>query len=267
MKNILVLGKRRRAFLFGVGIMVIVFVLLFFIGGIHIATPWIFFLGQTQVKSQEVPFDDFEEIFADQQFPQNFGIEFGEGDSRFPGVGPPGTLGDPTRGELGGGRGCPPPRPGGGGDGTICCQPIWRPGQPVCNNNVCRCLASSANISSSFGEINVKDLKEGMMVWTIDGDGNRVLAPIVKLSKVPAPNHKVVDLVLADGRRLQVSAAHPAANGRMVGDLKSGDEYDGSIVASADLTKHEGGYTYDLLPAGDTGYYWANGILMGSTLK
>jgi len=31
--------------------------------------------------------------------------------------------------------------------------------------------------------------------------------------------------------------------------------------------RYAGEKTYDLLPAGDTGVYWANGILLGSTLK
>jgi hypothetical protein len=30
---------------------------------------------------------------------------------------------------------------------------------------------------------------------------------------------------------------------------------------------YRGGATYDLLSSGDTGFYWANGILMGSSLK
>jgi hypothetical protein len=30
---------------------------------------------------------------------------------------------------------------------------------------------------------------------------------------------------------------------------------------------YEGSATYDLLPSGDTGLYWADGILLGSTLN
>src|SRR3989442_783087 len=32
------------------------------------------------------------------------------------------------------------------------------------------------------------------------------------------------------------------------------------------IRRHAQPYTYDLLPSGDTGFYWANGILVGSTL-
>jgi hypothetical protein len=35
---------------------------------------------------------------------------------------------------------------------------------------------------------------------------------------------------------------------------------------SADRMPYDGGQTFDLLPAGGTGIYWANGIELGSTL-
>lgn len=34
-----------------------------------------------------------------------------------------------------------------------------------------------------------------------------------------------------------------------------------------ELVSYSNGYTYDVLPSGDTGLYWANGILIGSTLR
>jgi len=51
-----------------------------------------------------------------------------------------------------------------------------------------------------------------------------------------------------------------------------GDLYDGASVASAQLVPYGGDATYDILPSGDTGFYWANGlpakagVLLGSTL-
>ena len=73
-------------------------------------------------------------------------------------------------------------------------------------------------------------------------------------------------LVLADGRTVNVSPGHPAADGQPVGDLAAGDRYDGAIVTSAQLVPYTGGATFDVLPAGATGMYWANGVPLGSTL-
>jgi len=64
-----------------------------------------------------------------------------------------------------------------------------------------------------------------------------------------------------------VSAGHPTADGRKVGELKAGDRYDGAVVTSAALVAYTGGATFDVLPAGATGTYWANGVLLGSTLR
>jgi hypothetical protein len=83
---------------------------------------------------------------------------------------------------------------------------------------------------------------------------------------VPA-THNVVHLVLADGRELWVSPAHPSADGRQVGQLQAGDQLDGGIIRYTSLVRYTSYATYDLLPAGETGYYWANGIMLASTLK
>ena len=44
------------------------------------------------------------------------------------------------------------------------------------------------------------------------------------------------------------------------------DPLDHSIVKTAELVPYGQAYTYDLLPSGVTGFYWANGILLGSTI-
>ena len=82
---------------------------------------------------------------------------------------------------------------------------------------------------------------------------------------VPA-GHEVVYLVLADGRSVFVSPGHPLPDGRRVSALRPGEAYDGSAVAAVDRIPYDGGRTFDLLPSGATGVYWANGIELGSTL-
>jgi len=130
------------------------------------------------------------------------------------------------------------------------------------------CLAEGTLIDTPVGPIPVQNLSVGMLVWTQNEAGERVAKPVMQMGKTVVPStHQVVHLVLADGRELWVSPAHPAADGRQVGQLQAGDPLDGGVVRTATLVRYTGYATYDLLPAGDTGFYWANGILLASTLK
>lgn len=130
------------------------------------------------------------------------------------------------------------------------------------------CLARGTRIDTPGGPVAVEDLRAGMLVWTLDGKNARVAAPVQKVSAVPVPaGHRVVHLVMQDGRELWVSAGHPTADGRSVGQLQQGNIYNHSTILKTETVSYAGDETYDLLPAGDTGFYWANGILLGSTLK
>ena len=130
------------------------------------------------------------------------------------------------------------------------------------------CLARGTMISTPGGSIAVEDLRIGATVWTADPSGNPIRGRVLLIGSTPVPpTHRVVHLVLADGRTLEASPRHPLTDGRLLGDLRVGDEVDGSQVASAELAPYAGGMTFDLLPAGPTGAYWADGILLGSTLR
>lgn len=130
------------------------------------------------------------------------------------------------------------------------------------------CLAKDTKIDTPLGPMNVQDLQIGMQVWTTDKQGNFVAQPIVKTSKVPvSPSHQMIHLVLDDGRELFVSPGHPVTNGHAIDDLRAGEMYDGALIVSVSRVLYAQGYTYDVLPDGETGFYTANGILIGSTLK
>ncbi len=133
------------------------------------------------------------------------------------------------------------------------------------------CLSGNTLIDTPNGQVPVKDLRVGMRVWTALSDvlasGTRQTATVLKTSRTKVPaDHKMVRLVLADGRELLASPGHPTADGRPIGTLSSGDLIDGTRVISADLVPYDEDYTYDILPSEGTGTYWANGILIGSTL-
>jgi hypothetical protein len=129
------------------------------------------------------------------------------------------------------------------------------------------CLAAGTMIDTPQGRIPVEDLRVGDPVWTINATGERIAATILRTSKVPIPvGQQVLRILLSDGRQLSASAGHPAADGRLLGDLREGDPLDGGRVILIERIANEDASTYDILPSGNTGFYWANGILLGSTL-
>ncbi|HEV8468763.1 MAG TPA: Hint domain-containing protein [Candidatus Limnocylindria bacterium] len=130
------------------------------------------------------------------------------------------------------------------------------------------CLARGTRIATPRGDVAVEDLRAGDVVWTLDGSGARIATALVEIGSTPVPaTHQVVHLVLSDGRTVDVSPGHPTADGRRVGELVGGDDYDGAGILSSERVSYGGGSTFDILPAGATGFYWANGVLLSSTLR
>ena len=148
-------------------------------------------------------------------------------------------------------------------DGRVTVTTRQQSGPPNCPI----CLALGTRIATPDGERVVQDLRVGDIVWTIDATGRRTAAPLIEIGSTPVPStHQVVRLALDDGRVVSVSPGHPTADGRRVGDLVAGDSIDGARIAGVERVAYSGGATYDILPAGATGTYWANGVLLGSTL-
>ncbi len=129
------------------------------------------------------------------------------------------------------------------------------------------CLASTTGIDTPSGPVVVTDLRVGDLVWTLDERGQRVAAPLIDTGSVEAPaGHVVVRLTLADGRVVTASPGHPLADGRSLGSLAPGDLVDGSAVIALERLPYAG-RTYDVLPAGASGAYWADGVLLRSRLR
>jgi len=130
------------------------------------------------------------------------------------------------------------------------------------------CLAATTMIATPAGAVRVTEVRVGTTVWTQSADGARVAAPVLEVGSMEVPAaHHMVHVALADGRELLVSPGHKTADGRPAGTLKSGDELDGSVIVVWELVPYSAGRTYDLLPGGPTGFYWADGILLSSTLR
>ncbi len=170
------------------------------------------------------------------------------------------------------------------GTGYVCIQacgpPVAREGDPpppwyceteanAAKPRMCPiCLSADAAIDTPAGPVNVTKIVVGMRVWSLDVQGRKVASRVIQVAHTPTPSgHRVVHLVLADGREVRVSANHPTIIGGTVGQLQVGAAYDGARIVSADLETYAGAATYDLLPDSATGAYWANGILLRSTLR
>jgi hypothetical protein len=129
------------------------------------------------------------------------------------------------------------------------------------------CLAKGTLIDTPDGPLPVEQIHQGMSVWTPDSTNRRVAAGVVEITITPVPpSFSVERIVLNDGRNVTASPGHPSAEGRALGDYRVGDILDGALVITVEYVACDGGSTYDLLPDGSMGLYWANGILLKSTL-
>jgi hypothetical protein len=106
-----------------------------------------------------------------------------------------------------------------------------------------------------------------MTVWTEEANGSRTAVTVLRISRTPVPEgYRFVRLRLSDGREVTASPGHPTADNRAIGSLRAGDQLDGAVVTGSENCPSGEQFTYDLLPAGETGTYRANGIPLASTL-
>jgi hypothetical protein len=128
------------------------------------------------------------------------------------------------------------------------------------------CLSKGTFIDTPNGSIPVEQLAVGDLVWTIGENGERVAVPVIKTTMTPEPSSfELLKVTLEDGRVVTASPRHPTAEGRLLGNFKVGDAVDGSVIESIEIVPYAG-RTYDVLPGGTSGLYWANGILLASTI-
>lgn len=131
-----------------------------------------------------------------------------------------------------------------------------------------KCLPEGAMIATPDGERRVDEIGVGDAVWTMGGDGERVAAHVLEVRSIEVVGeHEIVEATLADGRVVRASAGHPLAGAGTVGELERGAVIDGAAVESVRRVRYPGARTWDLLPDGPTGAYWADGVLLGSTLS
>ena len=168
----------------------------------------------------------------------------------------------------GGRRSVEPPVVADLGDGTFITKRndrCFRARVEQCMN---KCLPPETLIATPEGDVAVRSLAQGARVWTRDRRGKRVEAVILRVGHVPATlGHELVRVRFADGRTITASVGHPLDGGAGIETLEAGDAYDGTRVVSSGRRSPSSGGTYDLLPSGGTGIYWADGVPLGSTLS
>jgi hypothetical protein len=137
-------------------------------------------------------------------------------------------------------------------------------GEPMCPI----CLSAGTPIDTPAGPVAVEDLRLGDPIWTTDAHGRRVAGTVIALgsTNVP-PDHRVIRLVLADGRAVTASPRHPLADGRTFASLAVGAVVDGSAIVALQFNQYGGAQTFDIVASGETGAYFSNGIPLGSTLR
>jgi hypothetical protein len=128
------------------------------------------------------------------------------------------------------------------------------------------CLAAGTLIDTPNGPVPVEKLQKGMMIYTQDVTGKKIAGVITATASAQSPtSFQIIRIALNDGRIVSASPGHPTTDGRTISELKVGDNLDGGVVAAVTAVPYSG-YTFDILPDGGTGFYWANGILLKSTL-
>jgi hypothetical protein len=131
-----------------------------------------------------------------------------------------------------------------------------------------KCLPPDTLIDTPAGGVAILELEVGSVIWTQDREGKRVAAPVANVvSPQVRGAHTVAEIQLADGRSVTASLQHPMLGDRLARELQVGELYDGSEIRRIRILDYAEPHTYDLLPAGDTGIYWANEVRVLSTLR
>jgi hypothetical protein len=163
--------------------------------------------------------------------------------------------------------------------GRICCTipgPVG-PSLPTCTEpnelgtcptgcRTCKCASPNTPIATPTGERAISELQIGDLVYSVEREAV-VAVPIVALHREPAFGHAVPRLLLDNGRALDVSAGHPTADGRVLGEVSANDPLGDVRITSVVYVAYPYAFTYDILPASSTGAYYAAGALIGSTLN
>jgi len=135
----------------------------------------------------------------------------------------------------------------------------------VCDDFQGICNSPGTLIATPSGDRPIASLRTGDLVYSVHEQAV-VAVPVLRATRTPVHHHHVVRLETEGGVVLEISPGHPTVDGRSLGELAPGDQLDGDRVLSTELIPYQHEYTYDILPASDTGTYFADGLRIASTL-
>ena len=130
----------------------------------------------------------------------------------------------------------------------------------------CLCASPETPIATPSGEVPIASLGIGDLVYSAT-DFGIVAVPVLETHRQAVRAHRVVRVELATGAVLEISAGHPTADGRRFADLRVGDLLGDTMIVSVQIVPYAYDYTYDILPASESGVYFAGGVPVGSTLQ
>lgn len=128
------------------------------------------------------------------------------------------------------------------------------------------CLSPDTRIRTVGVQKRIADIREGDLVFSFNKEEKKVVK-VIKTSKAEVKNFKILKVTFNDGTVLQISPGHPTSDKRLFKELMLGDIVDNRMVTEIKQIPYTYKYTYDILPDSESGSYYANGILVGSTLK
>lgn len=129
----------------------------------------------------------------------------------------------------------------------------------------CKCAARGTLVATPTGERAIESLAAGELVLSLHR-GRVQSVPLARVSRTAARDHVIVHANLDTGRTVAMSPQHPTADGSRFVDLAFGARLGDATVITTVHVPYDGGFTFDILPASDSGTYVANGALVGSTL-
>ncbi|GEM_PF-3148938 len=139
-------------------------------------------------------------------------------------------------------------------------------GGTPCQTQTCTpCASPGTLISTPEGERPISDLLPGDLVYSVHND-EITAVPLIRVARSRIVNHRVVRVSL-NGRQLEISGGHPTADGRTFSDLRRGDLLDGHQITDIETVRYGHEYTFDILPDSSTMTYFAEGALIGTTLR
>lgn len=124
-------------------------------------------------------------------------------------------------------------------------------------------LSNETRISTPDLDVLISEIMAGDLILTDDQEAVLVKA----VSKKELKDQKLWRVTFSDAIYLEGTANHLTADGKRFGNLMIGDYVDGRQVIEKNLVPYPYKYVYDILPDSKSASYYANGILVKSTLR